>query len=118
MDNIKVKKTDLLTKLQENREIHKKDYDESVVGYQAELVQLLTRLLDDAKEGKPVDARSLANLTRPVEHLREYDRTISMLKMDIIDDVELSEHEFTRFVLDEWAWKENFSNVSAQYKGK
>ncbi len=51
--------------------------------------------------------------TPPRSYEREYDRALAMLELSLTDPVELSEDDFSRFILDEWEWKDDFLETLA-----
>ncbi len=50
-----------------------------------------------------------------MDRTRDYDRVISMLKMDLTDTVELSESDYSQYVLDDWQWKRQFLGSNRAY---
>lgn len=70
-------------------------------------------MLDEAKAGKQI-RRSLA-LVEPQDQTRDYDRAIRMMEMSQDEVVELEEHDFAQYVLDDWSWKRQFLLSNSNY---
>jgi hypothetical protein len=51
----------------------------------------------------------------PVDQTREYNKVIRMLEMSTEDVIELQEHEFSQYVLDDWGWKGQFLASNSAY---
>jgi len=113
MDAIKVKKTELLEKLKANREAHQAIFDKAQDGYRKMVVEHLELMLAEAKQGKVI--RRKVELQEPVNQTKDYDRVISMLSMSQDDIIELNEHDFAQYVLDDWSWKAQFTTTNSRY---
>src|SRR5206468_8580320 len=94
MQKIKVEKPKLLAILQKNRDAHHEIFLEAQKGFRKTVIQELEKRLELARAGKRVD--QYLRLPEPVDRTRDYDRVISMLKMDLTDTVELSETDYSR----------------------
>ena len=108
--NTTVSKTELLSKLQENREQHKVIYRESLAGFVSDAERQFKRKLADLSEGR---LKNLSvRLEPPQDHTAEYDTAIAMLEWHQADQVELNGEQFRQFVMDEWDWMQAwlFSN--------
>lgn len=116
MNEIKVKKSDLLIKLKENKKNHRKMFEAALEGYRQTAIEELEKRLDDAKKGKRIDI--YVRLHEPVDQTNDYDRAIAMLEMDINDTVELDANEFSQYVLDDWSWKQQFTASNSAYLTK
>ena len=113
MDSIKVKKEELLAKLKENKDTHRKIFLEAQEGYRTLVIEQLETMLSDARGGKKINRH--LSLSEPTDQTRDYDRVIRMLEMSQDDVVELSEHDFAQYVLDDWSWKRNFLVSNSVY---
>lgn len=113
---ITVKKKDLLETLKKNRDAHQVLFAEAKQGYQKALIEELSKKLEDAKSGK--DVEKFIAVDQPTDHTRDYDKVIKMLEMSVSDEIKVSEHEFTSYVLDEWNWKGAFIATTANYVGR
>ena len=115
MENVKVKKQEVLETIKKNREQHRKIFLEAVDGYKAKCVELLEMKLKAIKNGW-VGAVSVS-LPVPEDHTKDYDRAIKMLEMSVDDVIEMDEDSFTQFVMDDWHWKRNFLVSNSAYSG-
>ncbi len=113
MNAIKVKTSDLLTKIKINREAHRQIFLEASEGYRKAAIAELDSMLADAKEGKKI--RRVLTLVQPMDQTKDYDRAIGMLEMSVDDVVELGEMDFRCYVLDEWQWKDQFRSSNVGY---
>ena len=68
------------------------------------------------KAGKVVAVQ--VSLPQPENHTKDYDRVIKMLEMCVNDTVELDEHTFQCYVMDDWTWKRSFLASNSNYSGK
>ena len=69
-----------------------------------------------ARNGKRIE--QYIRLPEPEDHTRDYDRVISMLEMDLTDTVELSESDYSQYVLDDWQWKRQCLGTNRAYSVK
>ena len=113
MNNVKIKKSDLLSKITENRGQHRRIFEEALVGYRAAAIDELDRALKDAREGRRI--RRGMTLVEPLDHTAEYDSVIEMLKMSVDDVIELNWGAFLSYVRDEWEWKRQFLVTNSKY---
>jgi hypothetical protein len=111
MDTVKVKKSDLLAVLKENRKKHKEEYKESIRAYRLKAADLLSKELAKITAGKKFN--TYFDLEKPTSHEKDYDLTIKMIEMSIDEVFELRTSEFNQLVLDEWSWRSSFD--SARY---
>ncbi len=116
MQKIKVEKPKLLAILQKNRDAHHAIFLEAQKGFRKTVIQELEKRLELARAGKRVD--QYLRLPEPVDRTRDYDRVISMLKMDLTDTVELSETDYSQYVMDDWEWKREFLGTNQAYSLK
>lgn len=113
---VTLKRTELLSALQENRTKHAAEYAEAYEGYKIAFVKEAEKLLARAKEGK-FDMQTIA-LAAPQDHTKDYHRVIRMMEMCTADEIIVSEHQFSQYVLDEWGWQRDFKAISAAYSGR
>lgn len=115
MENVKLNKAALITRVKVNRDNHRKLFEQAQVGFREEVIKELDRHLDAARSNKTLP--SLIRFDPPQDHTNEYDRILDMLDMSVEDVVELDSVAFAHFVRDEWQWKQEFlSNVSKYSK--
>lgn len=115
MQSIKLKREDLLAKLTANRDAHKLEFAEAMANYKTKFAEILTTKLKDLEEGKDVDQR--INLTLPVNYKKQYDTAIAMVESTIDEVIDLDQHTFTQYYLDEWAWTSQYLMSNRAYSG-
>lgn len=113
MNDVKVKRTELLDKLKVNREAHRGIFLDAQVGYREQAIREIEQMLQEARSGKRI--RRAVSLIEPIDQTREYDRVIAMLEMSVDDVIELDEVSFRQYVLDDWSWKQQFLAVNSTY---
>ena len=113
MKSVNVKKTDLLDKIKENRAKHRAIFEKAVKGYRKAVVAELEFMLDEARKGRRIKRQ--IELIEPMDQTREYDRVIRMLEMSTDDIIELSQQDFAQYVMDDWAWKQQFLSTTLPY---
>lgn len=113
MKNVTVKKEDLVGKVSENRDKHRETYLAALEGYKVKARETLERHLKDVENGDIVEIR--VNLPKPVSYEHEYDRALEMLSMSVDEEIELSEHDFAKLVMDDWGWKDLFLAANTGY---
>lgn len=113
MNAIRVNKDELLGTLRENRKKHQVIFREAQDGYRKQAIEELDKMLAEARSGKQI-RRSL-HLVEPQDQTRDYDRAIKMLEMSQDEIVELEEHDFAQYVLDDWSWKRQFLLSNSNY---
>jgi hypothetical protein len=127
---------ELIQVLEENSAEHDRIYEEAMVGFretvEEKLLEALSKIqtfrdageedwnAQDISEGdgfRPLHSfRSfMINVTEPEYHGEQYERVIQMLRMTTDKEIVLSEEQFSKYVLDEWDWKDNFSASTAMY---
>jgi hypothetical protein len=113
MNYVKVNRNELLDVVRKNREQHRKIFEEAIEGYRSAAIKELDAMLNEAKAGKRI--RRTVSLVEPVDQTREYNKVIRMLEMSTEDVIELQEHEFSQYVLDDWGWKGQFLASNSAY---
>lgn len=109
----RMQRDDLLAKLRENRDQHRRIFLEAIVGYREEAVRILEQHIDRIKNGDLV--RVHVSMPEPTDHTRDYDRVCAMIELTEDDIIELEEHEFGQYVLDDWSWKQQFLTANSSY---
>jgi hypothetical protein len=103
---VRVGKSFLVEKLNENRKLHKEMYEDAVEGWH---VKAIKRLQKELRKLKADNSKSVyLSLQRPTSHIKEYDRVLDMLEASLDEEFELSDKEFSQYVRDEWSWKTDF----------
>lgn len=113
MQEVKLNRLELLEKVEKNRSAHRDLFLKAQEGYREDVIAELDRMLHDAREGKGI--RRSISLPEPMDHTKEYDRVIAMLKMSVDDTVVLESREFDQYVLDNWEWKNLATSTNRRY---
>jgi len=113
MDGVTVSIGDLLIILEENLDNHRSIFEKAQEGYRKKAIELLDKALQDAREGRNIT--TYIRLDAPVDQTKDYERVIRMLKMSVEDEIELTEHDFAQYVLDDWSWKHDFITKNSMY---
>lgn len=121
MKSVVVKKDFLLTKLQENRRKHEKEYRDAYRGWLQttyEQADGWANQLEVELDGNEITPMQLERFDAPpANYLSEYDRAIEMAEASIDMTFELDTNEFDQYIRDEWGWKQvHLSNVT-KYSG-
>lgn len=130
MRTVKVKKGELLEKVEANLVSHVKEYEEAVEGYKEEATKLvrdrkkevnkeLDKLVERISAGSfdlclPVNLAF--PLKTPTSHAKDYKQVIEMLKMSVEEEINLSSDEFACYVMDDWNWKQDFVTTNMAYR--
>ena len=77
------------------------------------MIDELERRLSDARKGKRVDQR--LRLVEPEDHTDNYERVLRMLEMSVDDEIQLDEHDFAQYVMDNGRWKDQFVTTAEMY---
>jgi hypothetical protein len=113
---ITVKKTELLLALVKNREGHRAEFLEAQHGFREAVIAELDKMLADARDLKPI--RLTVSLPTPEDHTKDYDRVIRMLEMSVAEEIQISEQQFSWYVLNEWGWIQRASVTNSMYTKK
>lgn len=113
MTKVKMRRSTLLEQVRQNRKRHRKVFEEAQVGYRAAVIKELDVMLSEARSGRRI--RRVVSLAEPVDQTREYDRVIRMLEMTEEEQFELTELEFSQYVMDDWSWKSAFLTSNMRY---
>ncbi len=113
LENVKIKRLELLAIVKENRAQHRKIFEEAIVGYREQAIKELEVHIQEARDGKRV--KRSVSIPEPIDQTREYDKAIRMLELSVDDVIELDHHGFSNLVLDDWHWKQNFIVANSTY---
>jgi hypothetical protein len=115
MQQVTVRKQDLLAKLRENRKEHHNIFLEAQKSYREAAIKLLDQQLALARNGSPFMLSRIVKLAEPQDHTKDYDRAIAMLEMSVGDTITITAQEFANFVEDNWQWTYQWAASSLQY---
>lgn len=116
INEVRVSKNQLVSIIEQNMLTHRDEFLEAMEGYRTEAIRLLEEHIDRIKNNAP--EKVFVSLPMPSDHTDEYEVILSMLGMSLDDEILLSEYEYTRYVLDQWEWKKDFTTTAAMYTGK
>lgn len=116
MQDITVQRTALVAILKENRKKHEDAYTSALAAYRAAAIQELKNNLATAQSNGPIVRRLEA--CEPQTFVKDYNRAIGMLELCTDDEIELSEHDYSQFVEDQWGWSGQFATTTMSYNAK
>jgi len=103
-----------LEKLKANRKQHTEIFEEAFENYTKLALELLNIALEHAQDGN-VDLLALNQLQKPVNHLKDYDRAISMVENSQDGEFDLEENEYDQYIMDNWGWRRSFLVSNSTY---
>lgn len=113
MKTVRINKAVLREAVVKNQGQHRAQFEKAFEGYRQECMELLEKHLQALKADK---RHIVIFMERPPEdHTDDYKRIVSMLEMSVDEVVELTELEFSQFVLDDWEWKERWTASNSKY---
>jgi len=109
----RISKATLLDVLKQNREVHRSIVDEALKGYRKQAIKELDGMIAEAKSGRRIQRK--LTLVEPMDQTQEYDRAIRKVEMSVDKTIALGDHEFEQLVMDEWDWKNQWSDANRSY---
>lgn len=103
MEAITVDKKTLMETISKNREEHREVFLKAQKKYRKAVIKLLDERLEQARAGKRIDLA--IRLPEPVDYTDSYDTALAMLEWETEDTVQLSQHDFERYVQNNWEWR-------------
>lgn len=113
MRTVTIQKSAFVEKVTSNRADHRATFEAAIDGYRRRMVQELEDRIDDLKAGRQIDR--IIRFEEPEDHTRDYDQALLMAEMSVDETLELTNAEFTQYIMDDWGWKQNFMANSSQY---
>jgi hypothetical protein len=114
LESVVVKKTDLLTRVRENRDEHSEIFEKAYEGWKEAATEALRKAYTAAKKGEEYRTRYVYE-EPPSDYTADYDQAITMLEMSQDEELELSNHDFARYVMDRWEWQGEFLKMSGSW---
>jgi hypothetical protein len=114
MRTVIVDRDEFIDRVRANRDTHRAVFEHALDGYRARLISELERRLRDLRKGRSVDQRIA--LPEPEDHTDDYDRVLAMAEMSVEETIELDESEFAMYVMDQWRWKQSFTDTTDLYR--
>ena len=115
MNNVKVKKSELLDILMENSIKHTNDVREALELRREEMNDYFTHQLSALQGESQYDPKENINFPMPVNSIADYKKAVKMVEMTQDEIIELSEDQFDKLVMDNWGWKGQLATTSAFY---
>ena len=100
----------------ENREQHREIFLEALAGYRVAMLKLLDKSIEQLKNGKLLN--NAVYLPVPTDHTKDYDRILKMLDLHVNAEVDISQEDFAKYVMDDWAWRREFLGTTSAYSDK
>ena len=117
MNAIKMNRVELLAIVRENMALHVAEYLEAVEDYKKLVLKQCQDNLTLAESGNLSTFALIKSVPhRPNSYESSYKRAVRMLELSIEDIIEIDEDVFNQLVLDEWSWKNVFTESNARYK--
>jgi hypothetical protein len=116
MNEVKIERDGLLAVVEDNRAKHRDLFERAWAGYREAVEAWFSEQLDRISEGN--DPALHCPLSIPQDHTSDYDKLVTMLKMSVDSHVTLQRDEFSRYVMDNWRWKQEFLATSIGYVGE
>ncbi len=113
MKEITVNVAKLLTKLHENRNTHRELFLEAQVGYRKTVIELLDKMLKDARENRKII--TYIDLTAPIDMTEEYDIAIEMLSDHVDENITMTNTEYKCYAMDKWSWQAAVVGTNSSY---
>ncbi len=117
-NSVNVSRVALLAKLKENVAIHKKDYEEALIGYKIKLVADIKAALLVAEKASLEKIHLLAapRYDYPRSYEAEYNEIIDMMEVSVDDVINLDATSFKQYFKNEWSWSSHFNSSATMYK--
>ncbi len=113
MDQMRIMRKQLLDALRVNKAEHHATFIQAQTGYRDAVIEELDRMLTDARAGSKIKRH--LTMPEPEDHTDDYDRAITMLEMCVDDEIVITSHDFTQYVMDNWGWKKQWSETVSNY---
>jgi hypothetical protein len=116
VNKVTCSKAELRKAVEDNRTNHREIFEEALAGYRIEQVRALEKHIDALRRGKIL--RGVYYLPVPEDHTKDYDRVLKMLDMHKPELIEISQEDFAKYVMDDWAWRAQWLGTSANYSNR
>lgn len=118
--SVNVSRVELLFKLRENLELHRREYAEAVLEYRARLEEDLAIALKKVKKVDAADTEKVLKgfnfcISFPQNHEKDYVEVIEMLEMSVDENINLDSESFRAYIKNEWSWKGHFEMAKMAY---
>ena len=110
----KMNKEVLIQIIMQNMAKHKEIYEKAWTGYQEVVIKTLKQNLKNIKEGVKESVHVFEQV--PVDQTPQYERALDMLKYHNDDYVVLNAEDYSRYVQDDWEWKQQWLMSTSKYR--
>ena len=126
MSRVNVKREELIEVLKENRDAHKKEYDEAYAGY----VQLCIEALEDKLETVESAAKAPKDspvkfelffqdlMSAPENHVQDFQDVIDMFELSEDTKLSIGMEEYKRYYKNDWSWSRSWELSNKMYVDK
>lgn len=112
MNTVTVFKQQLREKISSNKKKHESEYNQAVIEYNSAMKsyynQLAEKVNSHNSESGIIPLFKHDPPERPRSYIKEYESVENMLKYEVRDEIELSMEEFSKYIEDDWGWKDTF----------
>jgi len=115
MQTLKFDKMFLLQRIKENRKRHEEIFNEAIGNYRQTLIEAIEARLELVRTDEASEWHGRIDLEKPQHHIAEYDRVIMMIEHCVETEIELDEHEYAQYVMDNWTWQRGFLTSNSMY---
>lgn len=113
MRTVNVNTDEFIQRVSTNRDDHRAVFERALEGYRGRMMRELEHRIHDLKRGRTID--QYLGLPEPQDHTDDYDRVLTMAEMSVDDVIELTAEDFAMFVMDQWHWKQSFTETALRY---
>jgi len=117
MKKVNVKKDDLVDQLKVNLKKHLKDIKEVKSLRRDEVRNKMLQEVEKIEEDPKYQPESIMRFKQLTSYEADYKKAIKMAEMSVDEVIELSDDEFSKFVMDNWAWSTDFATTLSAYSG-
>lgn len=109
---VKIAKSNLVARLEANKATHITTYDEAKKEWEEELKVAVVALAADPLNEELFNKVCSVRNQEPESYLKDYDRALLEMSMEIRTEIELTLGEFNQLCNDEWNWSRQFLSNS------
>jgi hypothetical protein len=113
MKKVRIDKLAFIARVKENRDKHRANFEAAQEGYKKFMITELEKRLEEAQRGLKVDR--YIRLEEPEDHTEDYDQILEMAEMSVDETIEIDQTEFAWYVMDRWAWKQQWVATNSAY---
>ena len=115
MNDVKVKKTELLETLHQNLGAHSTAVKGALAARQIDVLEYLEQTVEKLQQDSNYQPRESISFPIPKDNSDDYRRAIRMVEMTVDTIIELTEAQFDKLVMDNWNWKQDLIRTTSMY---